>query len=674
MKVQYSFLKNFLSTDLSQAKLADVFTKVGFECECEGSIIDFDITPNRGDVLSLRGLKREFQAQQSKIFKDISKYEKIIFKKDKKIINKIDKTGCGNYQLMLVQGLTSVRALDSKKRNFLSAAGVSLIHPLVDLGNYVMLEMGTPMHVFDLDHLKFPLNIVFPISKKTSFQAIGGDAKIVESSSLTIQDQQGIQAIAGIIGGEKTSVSKNTTNIAVEAAFFNPAKIANQARKYGLATDASHRFERGVDPELQQKALARFLALLKEIATYDSLECYEGASVQLKPQVISLNVERFNNFSGFILPTKTIKLFLEALGFTSMPTKTSKTTHLKFQVPSHRFDMELEEDLYEEILRCYGYDNIPINPPKSGPALKATNNSASAHLKAGLVFGGFQELMHMPFVSTETFNALNSNDWSPAELSNPINENEPLMRSSLFGSLFSAINLNVKKGYSAIKFFEEGNVFHKTKNGFAQETHLSGLVYYHEQQKTWSNKYFQYDFYSLKAEVLKLLQSLRVQSIHLAPNSSATIFTANAMDIFSGKKKIGMLGEINPSATQKLIKNPAFGFEIYPENISTKPAVPKLKPVSKFPSSSRDLNILVDKSYLYAEIERVLLNGKIKFLHTLALANTFEGPGISDGLISMTLRFMFQSPVKSLQESEINASMDYAFNLLHKALSVTIRS
>ena len=336
--------------------------------------------------------------------------------------------------------------------------------------------------------------------------------------------------------------------------------------------------------------------------------------------------------------------------------------------------MELEEDLYEEILRCYGYDNIPINPPKSGPALKATNNSASAHLKAGLVFGGFQELMHMPFVSTETFNALNSNDWSPAELSNPINENEPLMRGSLFSSLFSAINLNVKKGHSAIKFFEEGNVFHKTKNGFAQETHLSGLVYYHEQQKTWSNKSFQYDFYSLKAEVLKLLQSLRVQSIYLAPNSSATIFTANAMDIFSGKKKIGMLGEINPSATQKLIKNPAFGFEIYPENISTKPAVPKLKPVSKFPSSSRDLNILVDKSYLYAEIERVLLNGKIKFLHTLALANTFEGPGISDGSISLTLRFMFQSPVKSLQESEINASMDYAFNLLHKALSVKIRS
>ena len=671
MKVQYSFLKDYLSTVLSQVKLTDVFTKVGFECESIGSIIDFDITPNRGDVLSLRGLQREFQAQQSKAFKDKSQFEKLTFQKDKTIIDTIDKSGCSNYQLMLLRGLHSVKVLDKKKRNFLLAAGVPLIHPLVDLGNYVMLEMGTPMHVFDLDHLELPLNIAFPTSKKNSFQAIGGDTKIVEPSSLTIQDQKGIQAIAGIIGGLESSVSKNTKNVAVEAAFFNPDKIANQARKYGLATDASHRFERGVDPELQQRALARFLFLLKDIAQYDSIGCYEGSSSKLKPRAISLSVERFNNFSGLLLSAKKIKLFLETLGFTSMPTKTA---HLKFQVPSHRFDMELEEDLYEEILRCYGYDNIPINPPKSGPVARATDYSASEKLKGGLVFGGFQELMHMPFVSTETFNALNSNNWSPAELSNPINENEPLMRGSLFGSLFSAINLNVKKGYSAMKFFEHGNVFRKIKNGFVQESHISGLIYFHESQKTWSDKSLQYDFYSLKAEVLQLLETLRVKSIKLVPNSSSMIFTVNAMDIFAGKKKIGMLGEINPTATQKLIKNPAFGFEIYPEKISIKPSILKLKPVSKFPSSSRDLNILINQSYSYAEIETVLLNSKIQFLQSLGLANTFEGHGIPDGSISMTLRFMFQSPSKSLQEFEINESMDHAFSLLNKALKAKIRS
>ena len=200
------------------------------------------------------------------------------------------------------------------------------------------------------------------------------------------------------------------------------------------------------------------------------------------------------------------------------------------------------------------------------------------------------------------------------------------------------------------------------------------MIYFHESQKTWSDKSFQYDLYSLKAEVLKLLETLRVKSIQLVPNASATIFTANAMDILVGKNKIGMLGEINLTSTQKLIKNPAFGFEIYPEKISTKSSDLRLKPVSKFPSSSRDLNILINQSYSYAEIVAVLLNSKIKFLQSLALANTFQGKGIPDDSISMTLRFMFQSPSKSLQESEINESMDHAFKLLNKALKAKIRS
>ena len=159
MKVQYSYLKNFLSTSLSQTKLADVFTKVGFECELDGPIIDFDITPNRGDALSLRGLQREFHADQFKKLKDTLSYKTLKFKKDKTVINKIDQTGCGNYHLMTVTGLNFIKNLDSKKRNFLSTAGVPLISPLVDLGNYVMLEIGSPMHVFDLDLLDLPINL-----------------------------------------------------------------------------------------------------------------------------------------------------------------------------------------------------------------------------------------------------------------------------------------------------------------------------------------------------------------------------------------------------------------------------------------------------------------------------------------------------------------------------------
>ena len=670
MKVQYSYLKSFLSTHLTQEELADVFTKVGFECELDGPIIDFDITPNRGDALSLRGLKREFHADQFKKLKDTLSYKKLKFKKDKTVINKIDQTGCGNYHLMTIKGLSSIKNLDIKKRNFLSAAGVPLISPLVDLGNYVMLEIGAPMHVFDLDLLDLPINVLFNFNNEP-FQIIGGDFKNIENSSLTILDQKGVQAVAGIIGGEETSVSKNTTNIAVEAAFFHPDKIVNQARKYGLATDASHRFERGVDPLIQKKALERFLFLLDDIAEYDSVKCTEGNSPALKSKFVPISIERFNNFSGLMLTAKTISSYLENLGF---DLKSTNKKNLSFEVPSHRFDISLEEDLYEEILRCYGYDNIPINPPKPGPIRSKNKISITAALKAGLVFGGFKELMHMPFVSEETFMKLNTHSRKPAELLNPINENEPMMRHNLFDGLFSALNFNVKKGYSSLKVFESGNVFHKRGNNFIQHAHISGIVYHHEPQKRWDSKVIPYDFYSFKGEIYKLLQTLGVDDLRLESNSANKAFNLNSMDIFSGKKAIGSLGEVDLEVTKKLIKNTAFGFELYPEEISCNSMVFDLKPISKFPSSTRDINILINKSHTYMDVQKILTNAPINFLNNFALVNTFEGKGIPDGFISMTLSFILQSADKSLKDSEINDSMNQVLCILKKSLKVEIRS
>ena len=669
MKVQYSYLKNFLPTSLSQVKLADVFTKVGFECELDGPIIDFDITPNRGDALSLRGLQREFHAHQSQKLKDKLPYKKLKFKKDKAIINQIDKTGCGNYHLMTITGINSIKNLDSKKRKFLSLAGVPLISPIVDLGNYVMLEIGAPMHIFDLDLLDLPINVLFN-SNNQPFQIIGGDFKNLEDSSLTIQDQKGVQALAGIVGGEKTSVSKNTTNIAVEAAFFHPDKIVNQARKYGLATDASHRFERGVDPAIQKKALERFLFLLDDIAEYDAVKCVEGDSQVLKAEFVPLSIERFNNFSGLMLTTKKVSDLLKNLGFALNSTNSK---NLSFKVPSHRFDISLEEDLYEEILRCYGYDNIPINSPKHGPIRLKNKVSITSALKSGLVFGGFKELMHMPFVSEKNFMKFNFHSNKPVELLNPINENEPIMRHSLFQGLFSAINFNVKKGHPSLKVFESGNVFHKRGNNFIQRGHISGIVYHHEPQKRWDSKFIPYDFYSFKAEICKLLRTLGVDDLRLKAHSDNKAFNLNSVDIFSGKSVIGAFGEIDLAVTRKLIKNTAFGFELYPEDILYNSKVIELKPISKFPSSTRDLNILISKSHTYDDIQAILLTNKINYLHTFTLANTFEGEGIPDDSISMTMRFIFQSNNRSLIDSEVSRSIKHIIKIMYKSFKAKVR-
>ena len=671
MKIQYSYLKNFLNTKLSQKKLVDAFIEVGLECEIEGGLIEFDITPNRGDVLSLRGLEREFSASQSTKSNRKFKTSKLKSIKDKKIISKIDGSGCGNYHLMLVKGLQKIKSLDAKKRSFIESAGIPLIHPLVDLGNYVMLEIGAPMHVFDLDKLDLPINVQFPKSKKNLLQVIGGDVKDVQHSSLTIQDQSGIQAIAGIIGGEISSVSTKTINIAVESAFFRPETIVNQARKYGLATDASHRFERGVDPEIQQLALERYLFLLSQIAEYDSVGLYDSYSNKTKKKNVKFNIKSFNNFSGLSLKASKAILILKNLGFKLL---TNSSNNLTFNIPSYRFDISLEEDLYEELLRSFGYDNIPISKPKAGPIIKNQRDNVLDNLRFGFVHAGFKELMHMPFVSKESFQQLNSNDWTAAELHNPINENEPLLRGSLFRALFFAVNANVKKGYSSIKVFEVGNVFKKEKSRFTQSLNLSGIIYYHEPEQTWNQKKFVYDFFSLKAEITKLLKTLGMQNIEFEKASSLMPFNENALDIFLGKQKIAVIGEIDLSVSKRLIKKPAFGFEIYPEKISLLNKNPKIKKTSKFPLSTRDINIVIDKSVAYQKVESLIAKGPIKHLASFNLINTFEGKDIPKGSISMTFRFIFQSNSMSLTESDISLSMNHITEILIKSFQVSVRA
>ena len=671
MKIQYKFLKDFLNTKLSQKKLSDVFTQVGFECEIEGDLIEFDITPNRGDMLSLKGLEREFCAYQATKSSQKLKSFPLKISKDKKIINHIDGSGCGNYHLMLIHGLKKIKNLDAKKRSFIESAGIPLINPLVDLGNYVMLEIGAPMHVFDLAKLALPINVHFPKANNTSLTVIGGDVKDIQSSSLIIQDQSGIQAIAGIIGSEASSVSSTTTDIAVEAAFFRPEIIVNHARKYGLATDASHRFERGVDPEIQQQALERYLFLLNQITEYDSVKLYFSYSGNAKKKNVKLDVARFNKFSGLTLKASQAILILENLGFKKL---TKNDNNVTFKIPSHRFDISLEEDLYEELLRSYGYDNIPISKPKAGPIIKNRKESVLDILRLGFVHAGFKELMHMPFVSRESFQQLNSGDGAAAELQNPINDKEPLLRGSLFKSLFAAVNSNVKKGYTSIKIFEAGNVFKKEKEDFSQSLHLSGIIYHHEPQATWNQKELAYNFFSLKAEISKLFQTLGMQNIAFQKASTVMSFNENALDIFIGKQKVAVIGEIDLSVTKKLIKKTAYGFEIYPEKISLLFKNPKIKKTSKFPLSTRDINIVINKSFAYQEVESLIAGAAIKHLVSFSLINTFEGKNISKGFISMTLRFVFQSNKKSLLESEVNGSMQNLFKLFEKKLNAKIRS
>jgi len=226
----------------------------------------------------------------------------------------------------------------------------------------------------------------------------------------------------------------------------------------------------------------------------------------------------------------------------------------------------------------------------------------------------------------------------------------------------------------SIKVFEAGNVFKKEKNGFTQSLHLSGIVYHHEPQQTWSQRVLAYDFFSLKAEISKLLQTLGMQNIEFQKASSLAPFNENALGIFIGKQKIAVMGEIDLSVTEKLIKKQAYGFVIYPDKISSSSVNPKIVKTSKFPLSTRDINIVINKSISYEEVKSLISHAGIKHLVSFNLIDIFEGKDIPKGSVSMTLRFTFQSKTKSLLESEINSSMQMMLKLLEKRLNAKIRS
>ena len=265
MRIEYSYLKKFLVSNESQNKLSAIFTDLGFECEVDGNCIDFDLTPNRGDAFSLKGLARDYWAfkNQDLYKKSFSSKNNLTFKRDLNVIKEIETTACKNYHLLLLDDIVLKKSLPKNIKSLLESAGIPLIHPLVDLGNFVMLEQGTPLHVFDRETLSLPISVGFSVNKE-SLKVIGNEVKEITKDTLTIRDESGAIAIAGIIGGANTAVSDSTKSIAIEAAFFSPESLMNKARQYGLSTDASTRFERGVDPSIQAFALERYLDLLEE--------------------------------------------------------------------------------------------------------------------------------------------------------------------------------------------------------------------------------------------------------------------------------------------------------------------------------------------------------------------------------------------------------------------------
>jgi len=672
MKIDYKFLKSYLRTNLSPLKIVEIFTNLGLECELSKDSIHFDLTPNRADAFSLLGLAREFYAYNNQEFKlKALNRKRIHFKDSKEYIRSVHSLGCQNYHLLIVDDIKIKKSLPKRIKNLLEVAGIPLVHPLVDLGNYVMLELGAPLHVFDKDKITFPITVGYP-DRDEKVQVIGNEIKIVDKNTLTIRDQKECIALAGIIGNLNTSVSRSTSSIAVESASFLSKKVINKARSYGLNTEASIRFERGVDPCIQDIALNYFLYLLDGIASFKRSYGF-CKSHKMKPcKTINFNIQRFNKLSGLDLSLSFAKSLFVNLGFNI---ERSNKNSLFLRSPSYRFDIEIPEDLYEEILRHYGYNNVPLRPPKPSNLLTFKHLEQLSTIKSiasFLINRGYQEMMHVPFVNSNP--QLNDSS-SDVKVMNPINNEEPLLRNNLIVSLLNALSNNLKKGHKRVLGFEAANIFYKTKDKFAEEPHISGIGYVHDKYKDWSGKHSNYNFFDLKKDMLDLLKHLNINDYSAKVNIDNSIFNANSLSILSSSNdELMKFGEINQALYGSVVKNPVYGFQILPSNLYVDSKQPKqINIPSKYPLSERDLNFVLDARISFSEVYKIISSLNIKILKDIRLIDLFSGKGLKSNKISMTLRFVLQSNSKSLTDEEVNLVIDRIHKSLVTKLSATLR-
>ena len=660
MKIDYAFLKNFLQAKESIHNLADLMTSIGFESEViPKNTIEFDVTPNRGDFLSLKGIAREYSAITGKSIKLNLPKSSQPFQRNKSVISFIDKSACTHYCLGVVKNVSNIKELSADKRRLLTQAEIPLIHPLVDLANYVMLEIGTPLHIFDLDKIAMPISVGYP-KKQQKVKVIGGEAKHFQTSTLAIMDNDRIVAMAGIIGEESSAVSKNTINIAIESAFFKPEKIINQSRLYGLTTDAGFRFERGVDPALQEFALERYLKLLSEIAFYNSVECYREGFSKAKIRAIKINIGDFEKFSDIKLPISQAINILKDLGF-----EVSKLSPalLEVKVPSFRNDISIKEDIYEELLRITGYNNVPIIEEHIHRPLISDGSRLDNRIKQFMVIKGFNEVQNMPFVNPQNPDkALSKNS---VVIVNPLREEEAVLRQSLLPQLIANFIKNFRRGFQLQNIFEIGSRYHKTGNKYVQDKILAGVVSFPADAD--DNMFL---VKGLMEDLLSLASGSKPIFKPIGPHNE---FSEIGLDVFNHKKQVGSFGEIKTSLIKEKQKIHLFGFEIAIDLLDPTPKKMKLRKPSKFPFSIKDLNVIVGSGVSYEDLRTAIMNAKIKDLTDISFVDRFLDKKIGNDKVSYTIRMKFQSTAISLTDKEIQHNIKQIFSVLQGTFNASLR-
>ncbi|MBA56002.1 MAG: phenylalanine--tRNA ligase subunit beta [Pseudomonadales bacterium] len=650
---------------------APVGTNIRDYLALDDAAIEVDLTPNRGDCLGIAGLAREVGVLNSMDVTQMAQGESRQTIPDTFPVAVEAKAQCPRYVGRVVRGVDLSRPTPVWMVERLRRSGIRTIDPVVDVTNYVLLELGQPMHAFDLNTLQGGICVRLA-GEGEKLTLLDGQEVTLTPDTLLIADQSGPLAMAGVMGGEHSGVSPETKDLFLESAFFDPIAIAGKARRYGLHTDSSHRFERGVDFELQHHAMERATALLLEIVGGDAGPIIEVLSAENLPHLpsIQLRRERIKRILGCDIPEIDVENILGRLGMDIV--KTEQGWHIV--PPSYRYDIRLEVDLIEELGRIHGYNNLPTTlpileglSPKREEALLPVSR-----FKQVLVDRDYQEVITYSFVDKKYIELLTPDQPSVA-LANPISADMSEMRTTLWAGLLKTAAYNINRQQDRLRLFESGLNFIKRGDDLQQIDHLGGLIYGGVTDESWFGKVRPVDFYDIKGDVEALLALTGSDNFSFEPGEHKALHPGQTAVIKRDGKTIGYVGALHPSVQKTLdISQKVYLFELVLPEIRRR-SLPQFKELSKYPEVRRDFAVIVDEKISAAAILKNVRETAGSLLTNLVLFDVYQGANLEAGKKSIAFGITLQDSARTLQDEDINPIVERVVASLKDTFNVTLR-
>lgn len=639
----------------------------------DDACIDVDLTPDRGDCLSLAGIARDVGVLYRSNLTP-PEIEPVVATIEDRFEARLEAPeACPRYTCRVIKGIDPEAQTPRWMAEKLRRGGVRPISPVVDVTNYVMLELGQPMHGFDLARLEGEIHVRLSGAGE-QLTLLDGTEVETQAGTLLIADAAKPLAIAGIMGGESSAVTQQTRDILLESAFFIPTAITGKARSYGLHTDSSHRFERGVDFQLQVNALERASALLQEIAGGQAGPVVESVSEQHLPVVQAINLRRTQvpRILGVEISDQEIEDILQRLGMALV----SVENGWDVLPPSARFDVSIEADLLEEIGRIYGYENIPENLTAVHVSLTSKPETAFSlnQTKDSLVNRGYQEVITYSFISPEMAELI-SPGMPHIELANPISTDMSVMRSSLWPGLLSTLQYNLARQQDRVRLFESGLRFVQSAEGIQQKPMLAGLVNGNLYPEQWAEGSRKLDFYDVKGDVENILALAGgLQDFYFSPLEDSALHPGQAAAVVYKDHEIGRLGLLHPAVQAKLdLPGNVYLFELELEALEHTGKLPAFQALSKFPAIRRDIALLLDKNLSFAAVEVCARKAAPEIVRDIRIFDVYTGENIDSNLKSLALSLILQDYSHTLTDQEVENATQLVLAALESELSARLR-